>query len=236
MPERGCTSQPPSTTVCSLRSLCVTVTGFSFEEVHEMTGMVRKALTIAAGLAVTASVASAGVPDPRFSTTDLVVVGNVSGTAIGAPPPGFDVVVRDVNNAPLAGRTVTLDFSATPMKVYNAQNAGSTVNCPSKTISRVTNASGAVNFAARIAKFINTNGVEVSADGVVLALVKGRSTDIDGTDGTTGLGDFAIFGNNFLNNSAAQETDFDQSGTTALGDFAIFGSEFLGGASGTYCP
>jgi hypothetical protein len=201
-----------------------------------MTGMVRKALTIAAGLAVVASVASAGVPDPRFSTVDPVVVGNASGNAIGAAPAGLDVVVRDVNNAPLSGRTVTVDFSATPMKVFTVQNAGTTVNCAAKTISRVTNASGAVNFAARIAKFDNTNGVEVSADGVVLATIKGRSTDIDGTDGTTGLGDFAIFGNNFGNNPSAQETDFDQDGTTALGDFAIFGAEFGNGATGTYCP
>jgi hypothetical protein len=197
--------------------------------------MVRKALTIAAGLAVVASVASAGVPDPRFCTTDLVVVGDASGNAIGGVPAGFDVTVKDVNNAPLSGRTVTLDFSATPMKVFNAQNAGTTVNCTAKTISRVTNASGQVNFASRVAKFDNTNGVEVSAEGVVLATVKGRSTDIDGTDGTTGLGDFAIFGNNFLNIPAAQETDYDLVGGTGLGDFAIFGAEFLNGATGTYC-
>lgn len=201
-----------------------------------MTGMVRKALTIAAGLAVVASVASAGVPDNRFSTSDAVVVGNVSGTAIGGAPAGFDVTVKDVNNAPLPGRTVTLDFSATPMKVYNAQNAGTTVSCAAKTISRVTNASGAVNFASRVAKFDNANNVDVIADGVPLFVVKGRSTDIDGTDGTTGLGDFAIFGNNFLNNALAQETDFDLDGGTALGDFAVFGAQFLGGVVGTYCP
>lgn len=201
-----------------------------------MTGMVRKALTIAAGLAVVASVASAGVPDNRFSTSDAVVVGNASGTAIGGSPAGFDVVVKDVNNAPLPGRTVTLDFSATPMKVFNAQNAGTTVSCAAKTISRVTNASGAVNFAARVAKFDNANNVDVIADGVPLFVVKGRSTDIDGTDGTTGLGDFAIFGNNFLNNALAQETDFDLDGGTALGDFAVFGAQFLGGVVGTYCP
>lgn len=201
-----------------------------------MTGMVRKALTIAAGLAVVASVASAGVPDNRFSTSDAVVVGNVSGTAIGGSPAGFDVVVKDVNNAPLPGRTVTLDFSATPMKVFNVQNAGTTVSCAAKTISRVTNASGAVNFASRVAKFDNANNVDVIADGVPLFVVKGRSTDIDGTDGTTGLGDFAIFGNNFLNNALAQETDFDLDGGTALGDFAVFGAQFLGGVVGTYCP
>jgi hypothetical protein len=198
--------------------------------------MVRKALTIAAGLAVVASVASAGVPDNRFSTSDAVVVGNVSGTAIGGSPAGFDVTVKDVNNAPLAGRTVTLDFSGTPMKVFNAQNAGTTLNCAAKTISRVTNASGAVNFAARVAKWDNANNVDVIADGVPLFVVKGRSTDLDGLDATTGLGDFSIFGNRFLSNPAAQETDFDLSGATGLADFSIFGSQFLSGATGTYCP
>jgi hypothetical protein len=198
--------------------------------------MVRKALTIAAGLAVVATVASAGVPDPRFSSWDLVVVGNVSGTPIGGSPPGFDVTVRDVNNAPLSGRTVTLNFSASGMKVFSTQNAGTTVNCPAKSISRVTDGSGHVNFGSRVAKFNNSNSVEVSADGVVLANVKGRSTDIDGSDGKTGLGDFSIFSVNFLSNPSAQETDFDLNGTTGLGDFSIFSSEFLTGPTLAYCP
>jgi len=197
-----------------------------------MTGMVRKALTIAAGFAVVASVASAGVPDPRFSSAEPIVVGDLSGNPIAG---GYDVVVRDVNNAPLAGRTVSLDFSATPMRVCNVQNAGTTFNCTAKTISRVTNASGAVNFAARIAKFDNSNNVEVAADGVVLATIKGRSVDIDGAGASSGavsLGDFVIFSANF--NTAAQETDFDQNGSTGLGDFVIFSAEF--NTTNTFCP
>lgn len=197
-----------------------------------MTGMVRKALTIAAGLAVVASVASAGVPDPRFSDTGPVVVGDLAGVAIGG---GYNVVVRDVNSAPLPGRTVTLDFSATPMRVCNVQNAGTTFNCAAKTLSRVTNASGAVSFASRVAKFDNSNNVEVSADGVVLATVKGRSVDIDGAGGANGqvsLGDFVIFSANF--NTAAQETDFDISGSTGLGDFVIFAASY--NSANTFCP
>lgn len=200
-----------------------------------MTGMVRKALIITAGFAVVASVASAGVPDPRNSTTDAVVVGGSSGTAIGAAPAGYDVVVRDVNNAPLAGRTVVLDFSATPMKVVQVQNAGTTVNCAAKTISRVTNASGAVNFAGRIGKFDNTNGVEVSADGVVLANVRGRSTDISG-DGTTNILDLIPFALNYLSNPAAPETDYSGDNTTNIVDFISFSGEYLGAASGAVCP
>ncbi len=199
-----------------------------------MTGMVRKALLIAAGFAVVASVASAGVPDPRFSTIDAVVVGNTSGTAVGGAPAGFDVTVRDVSNAPLAGVTVTLNFSTAAMKVFSTQNAGTTVNCPAKSISRVTNGAGAVNFASRVAKFNNANTVEVAANGVVLGNVKGRSTDIDGLGGQTALGDFALFSSAF--GTVNQETDFDVSGgVTGLGDFSIFAAEYAGLIL-TYCP
>jgi len=93
-----------------------------------------------------------------------------------------------------------------------------------------------VNFASRVAKFNNANTVEVAANGVVLGNVKGRSTDIDGTDGKTGLGDFVLFSGNFLAVPAAQETDFDLNGNTGLGDFVVFSSEFLTGPTLTYCP
>ena len=201
-----------------------------------MTGMVRKALLIAAGFAVVASVASAGVPDPRFSTFDATVVGNASGTPIGGAPAGFDVTVRDVSNAPLSGVTVTLNFSTSGMKVFSTQNAGTTVNCAAKSISRVTNGAGAVNFGSRVAKFNNANTVEVSANGVVLGNVKGRSTDIDGNDGRTGLGDLALFSANLLSNPAAQQTDFDLNGSTGLGDLALFSAELLTGPTLSYCP
>jgi len=201
-----------------------------------MTGMVRKALLIAAGFAVVASVASAGVPDPRFSTIDPAAVGTNSGTATpqAAATPGFDVIVRDVSNAPLAGVTVTLNYAVSGMKVYQTQNAGTTVNCPAKSISRVTNGAGQVTFGPRTGKFNNANTVEVSANGVVLGNVKGRSTDIDGIGGQTALGDFALFSSAF--GTVNQETDFDVSGgVTGLGDFGIFSTEFSG-VTLTYCP
>jgi hypothetical protein len=201
-----------------------------------MTGMVRKALLIAAGFAVVASVASAGVPDPRFSTIDPAAVGTNTGTATpqAAATPGFDVIVRDVSNAPLAGVTVTLNYAVSGMKVYQTQNAGTTVNCPAKSISRVTNGAGQVTFGPRTGKFNNANTVEVSANGVVLGNVKGRSTDIDGIGGQTALGDFALFSSAF--GTVNQQTDFDVSGgVTGLGDFGIFSTEFSGPIL-TYCP
>ena len=179
-----------------------------------------------------------GLPDPRFSTCDPVVVGNVSGAAIGSAPAGFDVTLRDVNNAPLVGHVIVVDFSSSAMRLLGAQNPGTTIDCAGRRLSRVTNAQGAVNFAARVAGYDNTNAIAVihQENGEILAHVKGRSTDLDGADGMTGLGDFALFAANFLNNPAAQETDFDQGGNTGLGDFALFSAEFLRSTTSPYCP
>src|SRR5690349_11545997 len=137
----------------------------------KMTGMVRKALTMAAGLTVVASLASAGVPDPRFSVIDPIGVGDNTGAAVGGSPAGFDVAVKDVNSAPVLGATVTLNFSASGVRGYSSQNAGTTVNAGAQTLSRVAT-TGSTNFAAKTGKFNNANTVEVSANGVVLGDVK----------------------------------------------------------------
>jgi len=197
--------------------------------------MVRKALTIAAGLAFVATAASAGVPDPRFSVIDAVGVGDNTGTAVGGAPAGFDVAVKDVNNAPVLGATVTLNFSASGVRGYSVQNAGTTVNAGAQTLSRVAT-TGSTNFASKTAKFNNANTVEVSANGVVLGNVKWRSTDIDGLGGITGLGDFTYFSGKYLSAVAAPEVNFDLtvSDIPGLGDFTIFSGEYLAAATGAY--
>jgi hypothetical protein len=197
--------------------------------------MVRKALTIAAGLAVVASVASAGVPDPRFCTFDAIGTGDNTGTAYGGSPAGFDVSVRDITNAPVPGATVTLNFSASGVKGYAVQNAGTTVNAGAQTLSRVA-AAGTTNFAARTGKFNNANSVEVSANGVVLGNVKWRSTDVDGSGGVTGLTDLTYVANRYLGAQTAAEANLDQSvsDVVALGDLTIEANEYLAAASGAY--
>jgi len=195
----------------------------------------RVAATTLALLLLTATHAHATTPDPRFSSVDPVLVGNSSGVAVGVAPAGFDVMVRSVNNEPVPGHFVTIDFSNTTMKLHAVQNPGTTIDCALRVIRQVTNASGAVKFAARVGGYSNTNAIEVYDEGVLLATVKGRSTDLDGMGGTTSLGDFVLFAQNFT--STAPETDFDQSGTTGLGDFVIFAEEYLRGTSAAaYCP
>ncbi len=200
------------------------------------TRLLARGLLAAASLAAAGPAFAQGVPDNRFSTCDPVVVGNPSGTAIGGVPAGFDVGVRDVNNAPMPGSIVTLDFSATTIRISSLQASGTTVDCAARTLSRVTNAAGNVNFAPRLGGWENTNAIVVLIkNGTEHFTVKGRSTDLDG-DGRTQLGDLLYFSANFLAQPSAQETDFDLNGSTALGDYLIFAAEFLGNATNPYCP
>ena len=199
---------------------------------------IRLCRTLVAILVAGALAAPAGAttPDPRHCTVDAVVVGNASGTAIGGAPPGFDVVARDFLDVPRAGATVWLEFSASTLRLDAVQAAGTTLDCAGRRLSRVTDASGAVKFAPCLGGFDPADAIEVVVDGVVIARVRGRSTDLDGVDGRTGLGDLVIFADRYLDHPQATETDFDLGGQTGLGDFVIFAQEYLGGATNAYCP
>ena len=194
------------------------------------------ALSALSAASLLALPADAAVPDPRFSTTDLIVVGSPLGIAIGGAPPGFDVTVRDVHNVPLAGSTVELRLGAAGLKLYATQQSGTTINCAAGTISRVTNAAGAVNFVPRFGGWNDAYAVEVSADGVVLSLVKARSLDYD-KDGKVGIADFSAFSEDFLTQPATLRSDFDLSGVVGIGDFSIFSEQFPGpGTVQPTCP
>ena len=177
--------------------------------------------------AMVAAETAGAEPDPRFSTIDAVVVGSPLGVAIGGSPAGFDVTMRDVNNAPRPGVIVELWIGDAGLRLYADQASGTTVNCLQGTISRVTNAQGAVNFAARFGGWVDANEIPVIGDGVVLGLVKGRSPDYD-KDGAVGLPDLVVFSGDFLVNPSAQKSDFDLNGNTGLGDFVLFSTQFLG--------
>jgi hypothetical protein len=184
------------------------------------------------------------VADPRFSAISPVMVG----TSSGAPTPqvassklpattGFEVDVRDVENAPLLGRTVKLDFSAAPVRLYTQQESGVTIDCAAHTLSEVASL-GNLLFHPRFGGFGNTPCVEVTAGGLVLGIVPARSTDMDGLGGSTGIGDLDRFAPLFLAGATNHpEADFDASGGPIdLVDFAIFAHEYIVAAQGTYCP
>ena len=180
--------------------------------------------------------AHADLPDPRFSTIDAVAVGTPLGIAIGGAPAGFDVTMRDINNAPRAGVIVELRLGAAGLTVYANQATGTTVDCVTGTISRVTNAQGAVNFAPRFGGWSDANDVPVWGAGEMLGNVKSRSPDYD-RDGKVGLSDLVTFSGDFMLNPGAQKSDFDLNGNTGLGDLVLFSAQFLGASTPqVLCP
>jgi len=207
-----------------------------------MTGLVRKALAVAAGLTVVASVAMAAVPDPLKSSVETPMVGGSSGNLlIGIGGAGYEVTVRDVNNTPIVGASVVLDFSsALAVKLYtNTPQNGATINCANNTVTKSTGASpaGLVVFGLRDGGFINSASVQVSANGVVLANVPSRTTDIDGVGTTTNAADLNLFRVQlFAAQPAAPQTDYTGDTNTNSADLNIFRGELFSGAVGAgYC-
>jgi hypothetical protein len=191
--------------------------------------------------------ALAAVPSPPLCTVDRAIVGDSSGDAIastngcGPRQPGFNVVVRDVNNLPIPNSQVVLDFSNAPgIKLCISQNPTFFTNCAARTIIGTTNVAGVVRFAPSFGHFVNGNAVGVYADGVLLATVPARSTDVDGFGGTVGLTDYAIFSANFAAQAPTPETNFDDCSQgnigTALQDFVIFSTQFARSVTRLYCP
>ncbi len=70
----------------------------------------------------------------------------------------------------------------------------------------------------------------------MIGTVRWRSTDIDGLDGKTGLGDFAHCSTRFIAGTPSPECNFDLSSSDVpgLGDLAIFATKHLSGASGAW--
>ncbi|MGH7725438.1 MAG: hypothetical protein ACREOU_08415 [Candidatus Eiseniibacteriota bacterium] len=187
------------------------------------------------------SSASAALLDPSCSTAGPVIVGNASGksyASVGAlsSVPGYAVVLGGPGCLPLAGQAVELDFSKAYVRLFASQKPGTTVDCARQVLIKVTDESGVALFSPSFGGWVNEPSVQVTVDGVVLATVSARSTDMD-ADGTTGLTDLVRFSRLFLAESTYPDIDFNASGGKVdLADFAIFASEFLDGTSGAYCP
>src|SRR5262245_13461423 len=152
-----------------------------------------KALTVAAGFAVIASVAMAGVPDPTKSSTDgNFMLGNArGGFVLGAPAvpgipaavtDGYNVTVRDVGNIPLAGVTVSFNYPSGTLRTTATQQFGQTASCSSNTTSAVTNGSGqAVIVPGVVGRNESPSAsptVQVRANGVLLTTIALRSYDL----------------------------------------------------------
>jgi len=198
-----------------------------------MRRFVEVATAVAAFMAVIAPAAFAGVPDPAQSTVPAQIVGSGKGEKgiTHSVAPEFLVTVKDNGGTALAGVNVTANYGAsTTAKLLTVQPAPTTVNCPSKLISQITNGSGQVKFHVQSAGFDLANNIQIRANGVLLRSIQGKSTDISGNGVTDGV-DLAIFSQAFLAPAEGDQlkADFNGDGNIILDgvDLAIFGDDFV---------
>lgn len=176
--------------------------------------------------------AAAGPPAPWLCSVPSVVVGNLSGQAIGD---GFVVVVRRASGAPYPAAYVQLIFPAGGPRPLLEQEPGTSINCSTRTMTRVADANGVAVFHPRISGHVETEDVDVRAAGLLLRQVSVRSTDLDG-NGIVDLIDFHRFAESFLGSPTAAETDFNADGRTDALDFDLFRRDFVAHAKGSFCP
>ena len=177
------------------------------------------------------AVAGDSIPYPPECTVPSVVVGNISGLPMGE---GFEVVVRRFGS-PVSHAIVQLYFPTEGPRPLLEEEAGTSVNCTARTLTREADANGVCVFHPRLAGFAGAPVIDVRANGVLLAQSSARSTDIDG-NGAVGLVDFQRFAANFLHAPTTTETDYDGSGSTDARDFDLFRRDFLAHVHGSLCP
>jgi hypothetical protein len=178
-----------------------------------MTGLVRKATLLAVCGLLAASVAAANVPDPANCEAvntgalslglacpkTIYVVGD-NGTGVADPVGEFCVTVRDFNNIPIENSLAIIDFSNCDVQLCFEQDApgpdindGVQVDCVSRTVRKLTDASGEACFSVRgkTKAFVDCTAlkgcVEIFADGVFLAAVDAAVLDLVAQDGEDGL-------------------------------------------------
>ena len=210
-----------------------------------MTGFVRGALTVTAGLALLATSAMAGVPSPANSVVDDIMVGSVKGTALkgggfgtAVLGVGYKVEVKDIGGLPIAGAVVTVNFStasgdvgtsgAVLVNPYDVQIAGTTVDCPTKTLTKVADGSGIAIFTPIFGGAENTSSIEVRGNGVLLKTIIARGVDATG-DGTISSADLSVLQQNVFGPGfpAGQESDFTLNGGISSDDLSILQGELF---------
>jgi hypothetical protein len=145
----------------------------------------------------------------------------------------FSVLVKDVNNAALPGRTVVIDLSGCANAVIAlCQDCPEAANYNSllRTITRITDANGMARFQLCGSIFCpgTANWAEVSADGVILAFSTFVTTDLDG-DLDVDAQDVGIV--TAAQGGSLPEADEDCSGGIDGADVALVGAHV-----GHMCP
>ena len=185
----------------------------------------------------------AGLP-PYSNSTIPAMIPVVGRDPNGVPDPigEVTVVVRDFANNPIEGAMVVLDFSAcTELRICaDAHVAGVFVDCPTRTVRRLSDAAGRAVF--RVVGWSTAvpgtpgaphNSGKIYADGVLLGSVSVAIYDLDAhglspSDLSAWLADF------FSGNNPARD-DYDGTGLVTAGDLGKWLGAFFAAGSITNC-
>uniref|UniRef100_A0A832I6T0 EF-hand domain-containing protein n=1 Tax=Eiseniibacteriota bacterium TaxID=2212470 RepID=A0A832I6T0_UNCEI len=205
-----------------------------------MTGLVRKATLLSVCGLIAAGAAFANVPDPAQSIVPAGVrlVGSNAGVADAAGT--FSVTVKDIGGNLIANSSVVVDFSAmSDIRLCSTSLDGSTVDCALKTVRAFTNGSGVATFrvlGGSTGAFTSFGAplVEVFADGVLLATIRGAAFDLNNAGGV-GAADLAIWLGDAGSGSSPHRADYDANGTVGAADLSQWLATAGAGGSATSC-
>ena len=189
--------------------------------------MLRIPACLMLGLVLVATAASAGIPDPDFSTVELGPDA-VLATCPAGDGPTFEyvtVIAKRADGTPIQGiqaEDIFFTTSGGDVSIY-AYDAETDVN-------------GEIRYLAVGNERIYwepPDGVSIECQIYTIVLndidyMPANSFDING-DGCVGLTDFAYFASDYL--TGAFRSDYDGNGIVGLTDFAYFASHYLHG-----CP
>ena len=208
--------------------------------------LVRLAAPLLAVFAVTS--AWAGIPGWVNSTApDCITLVGSNGLVPAAGAGAFEVVVRDLANNTVAGIPVVIDLSpcADLELCADQMDPAVTVDCPAKTVRKLSNAAGVAQFTilggSNGAGHASTllNGGRIFVGGVLIKLPTVSALDLDGASGL-GAGDLSAWLTDFGSGQPYGRSDYDCSGNLGAGDLSLWLSVFASGtitsSCGASCP
>jgi hypothetical protein len=182
------------------------------------------------GLALSASLAAADVPDPAFCEVQPSDALNGSVLCPQSPfpiPSSINTItVRNSSNVPIPNASVVWQFTALNNICPTTVLTGNTNGIGELTL---TLGGGGCAHNVPSASVVKANGVTIRA------YSNAKSPDYDGAsgDGVVNLADLIKFSNEFLGVDPSECHDYDNNGDTNLGDLIIFSTPFVNSNS---CP
>ncbi|MEO5616233.1 MAG: hypothetical protein ABIS67_00535 [Candidatus Eisenbacteria bacterium] len=221
--------------------------------IRPLVSRLRSALLFSAGLmAISSATTHAAPPRPVLSTSPSPVVWDVPPVipvfghdAVGVADPlgEFVLVIRDFALNPIAGATVTLDFSscADLRLCVDPHDASAVVNCAQGTLAKVTDQNGRVRFrvvgcsvAAPGTAGAGASCAAVYADGVLGGFVPVAIYDLAGCDGLA-PGDASAWLTDYFSNLSPARGDYDANGQMGAGDLSRWLVAFFANGSVANC-